>query len=62
MLSVKRYINGTQIEYKDLKNVVIDSSLIRHIIADVNGRLRFLSRQKREEGITNVTKAEARGA
>ena len=49
MLTVKRYLNGKPIEKSELKNIVIDSSLIRHIIADVNRRLKFLTGQNQSE-------------
>ena len=49
MLTVKRYLNGKPIEKSELKNIVIDSSLILHIIADVNRRLKFLTGQNQSE-------------
>lgn len=58
MLTVKRYLNGKPIEKSELKNIVIDSSLIRHIIADVNRRLKFLTGQNQAE-LSAVTNKKA---
>ena len=63
MLTVKRYLNGTPIEPQDLKNITIDSSLIRHIIADVNNRLKFFNGQKNNaETVENYVIKKACGA
>lgn len=62
MLTVKRYLNGVPIEPNDLKNIVIDSSLIRHIIADVNNRLKFLSKQGNEAEASDASNNKACGA
>lgn len=59
MLTVKRYLNGVPIEQGDLKNIVIDSSLIRNIIADVNKRLKFLSKQDGELETSEITNKKA---
>lgn len=55
MLTVKRFINGVPIEPSELKNIVIDSSLIRHIIADVNNRLKYFSKQNSDTETVEIT-------